>query len=31
VLDLGCGPGPTTAILLATGFRVIAVDFSLTS
>jgi 2-polyprenyl-3-methyl-5-hydroxy-6-metoxy-1,4-benzoquinol methylase len=31
VLDLGCGPGPTTAILLAAGFRVIAIDFSLTS
>lgn len=31
VLDLGCGPGPTTAILLAAGFSVIAVDFSLTS
>jgi ubiquinone/menaquinone biosynthesis C-methylase UbiE len=28
VLDLGCGPGPTTALLVDGGFRVTAVDFS---
>lgn len=28
VLDLGCGPGPNTIILLSKGCRVIAVDFS---
>lgn len=27
-LDLGCGPGPTTAMLLERGYRVVAVDFS---
>jgi SAM-dependent methyltransferase len=31
VLDLGCGPGPTTGILLRAGFRVVGVDFSLNS
>lgn len=31
VLDLGCGPGPTTPILLQAGFSVVAVDFSLVS
>ncbi len=30
-LDLGCGPGPTTAMLLQRGYRVIAVDFSTAS
>jgi len=30
-LDLGCGPGPTTAMLLQRGYRVIAVDFSAAS
>jgi SAM-dependent methyltransferase len=28
VLDLGCGPGPTTRMLTDQGFEVIAVDFS---
>jgi 2-polyprenyl-3-methyl-5-hydroxy-6-metoxy-1,4-benzoquinol methylase len=28
VLDLGCGPGPTTKILARAGFSVVAVDFS---
>ena len=28
VLDLGCGPGPTTALLLQAGHSVVAVDFS---
>jgi SAM-dependent methyltransferase len=28
VLDLGCGPGPTTKMLLDVGFHVVAVDFS---
>ncbi len=28
VLDLGCGPGPTTKILLEAGFDCVAVDFS---
>lgn len=31
VLDLGCGPGPTTCMLLEAGYEVIAVDFSLQS
>ena len=31
VLDLGCGPGPTTKILLDAGFAVVGVDFSLQS
>jgi SAM-dependent methyltransferase len=31
VLDLGCGPGPTTALLLRAGYQAIAVDFSLES
>jgi SAM-dependent methyltransferase len=31
VLDLGCGPGPTTAVLLSKGCNVIAVDFSIES
>jgi SAM-dependent methyltransferase len=29
VLDLGSGPGPTTALLLEAGFDVVAVDFSI--
>lgn len=28
VLDLGCGPGPTTEMLANMGFEVVAVDFS---
>lgn len=28
VLDLGCGPGPTTNLLLKNGYKVVAVDFS---
>jgi 2-polyprenyl-3-methyl-5-hydroxy-6-metoxy-1,4-benzoquinol methylase len=28
VLDLGCGPGPTTAMLADAGYDVVAVDFS---
>ena len=31
VLDLGCGPGPATQILLDAGFAVVGVDFSLQS
>src|SRR3954471_20194079 len=31
VLDLGCGPGPTTKMLLAAGYRVTAIDFSMES
>jgi len=31
VLDLGCGPGPTTELLLQAGFDVTAVDFSIRS
>lgn len=31
VLDLGCGPGPTTELLLQAGFEVAAVDFSIRS
>jgi SAM-dependent methyltransferase len=31
VLDLGCGPGPTTAKLLTSGFDVVGVDFSIES
>jgi SAM-dependent methyltransferase len=31
VLDLGCGPGPTTKMLLAAGYRVSAIDFSMES
>jgi ubiquinone/menaquinone biosynthesis C-methylase UbiE len=31
ILDLGCGPGPTTAILLESGYEVVAVDFSIQS
>jgi len=31
VLDLGCGPGPTTELLLQAGFEVAAVDFSVRS
>jgi SAM-dependent methyltransferase len=31
VLDLGCGPGPTTGILLNAGFRVVGIDFSINS
>jgi SAM-dependent methyltransferase len=31
VLDLGCGPGPATQILLDAGFSVVGVDFSLQS
>src|SRR5690348_10484684 len=30
-LDLGCGPGPTTALLLQRGYRVVGVDFSAAS
>ena len=30
-LDLGSGSGPTTALLLAAGFRVVAIDFSIES
>jgi 2-polyprenyl-3-methyl-5-hydroxy-6-metoxy-1,4-benzoquinol methylase len=30
-LDLGCGPGPTTGMLLDKGYRVVAVDFSAAS
>lgn len=28
ILDLGCGPGPTTQVLLEAGFNVVAIDFS---
>jgi len=31
VLDLGCGPGPTTDLLLQAGYEIIAVDFSIRS
>ncbi len=31
VLDLGCGPGPTTGLLLEAGYRALAVDFSMRS
>jgi len=31
VLDLGCGPGPTTAFLLDAGYQTLAVDFSMRS
>jgi len=31
VLDLGCGPGPTTGMLLDAGYKVVAVDFSIQS
>lgn len=31
VLDLGCGPGPTTRILLDAGYEAVAVDFSIQS
>jgi ubiquinone/menaquinone biosynthesis C-methylase UbiE len=31
VLDLGCGPGPTTMLLLDAGYEVAAVDFSIQS
>jgi SAM-dependent methyltransferase len=31
ILDLGCGPGPTTELLLQAGFEVAAVDFSIRS
>jgi len=31
VLDLGCGPGPTTALLLEAGFETVSVDFSVQS
>jgi len=30
-LDLGCGPGPTTELLLSAGYSVAAIDFSLES
>jgi 2-polyprenyl-3-methyl-5-hydroxy-6-metoxy-1,4-benzoquinol methylase len=30
-LDLGCGPGPATGMLLDKGYRVVAVDFSAAS
>ena len=31
ILDLGCGPGPTTGLLLDAGYEVVAVDMSLQS
>ena len=31
ILDLGCGPGPTTEFLLQAGYDVVAVDFSIQS
>ncbi len=31
VLDLGCGPGPTTGIVLDAGYKAVAVDFSIQS
>ncbi len=31
ILDLGCGPGPTTELLLQAGYDVVAVDFSIQS
>jgi SAM-dependent methyltransferase len=31
ILDLGCGPGPTTSILLTARFSVVAIDLSLAS
>ncbi|MEE8439360.1 MAG: class I SAM-dependent methyltransferase [Micropepsaceae bacterium] len=31
ILDLGCGPGPTTELLLQAGYDVVAVDFSVQS